>query len=38
MWKAASSVKNLLSKATRSGTFSRWLNIRIKLDIIPRST
>ena len=29
VWKAASSVKNLLRRETRTGTFSRWLDIRI---------
>jgi hypothetical protein len=29
VWKAADSVKNLGSKATRSGTYSRWLDIRM---------
>lgn len=29
VWKAASSVNNLLRRETRTGTFSRWLDIRI---------
>jgi intein/homing endonuclease len=29
VWKAAKTIKDLGSRATRSGTYSRWLNIRI---------